>query len=109
MKESTSISLETMAHIVEDLFRRPVSELMGHVTNSLNRLSPPLTKSSFLDRSIAFFRDRTDGTPDKITPGSLPPVSFSIRQTQCLPVKRNIDSDHDVRLRIHTGVYHEEQ
>jgi len=85
--------LTTMAHIVEDLFRRPVSELLGEAVHSLNRLPPALANSCFLYRLIIFLRDGTDGAPDKITPGSLPPASFSIGQTQGLTVNRYVDSD----------------
>jgi hypothetical protein len=70
-----------MAHIMEDLFRRPVSELMGDAANSLNRLLSTLAESRFLQHLIIFLRDGTDGAPDKITPGSSPPTSFPICYT----------------------------
>src|ERR1035437_5277196 len=89
---SIPISLATMAHIVEDLFRRPVSELLGEAAHSLNRLPPALAQRCFLYRLIILLRDGTDGPPDKITPRSLPSASFSIRQTQGLTVNRYVDS-----------------
>jgi len=81
-----------MAHVVKDLFRRPVSELLGEAVHSLNRLPPTLAKSCFLDRLIILLRDGTDGPPDEITSGSLPSASFSIRQTQGVTVDRYVDS-----------------
>jgi hypothetical protein len=81
-----------MTHVVEDLFGRPVSELLGEAVHSLNRFPAALAKSCFLYRLIIFLRDGTDGAPDKITPGSLPPASFSVRQSQGLTVNRNVDS-----------------
>ena len=75
------VSLETVTHIVKDLFRRPVSELMSDATHSLNRLSSALAKSGFLRGLIMFLSGGTNSTTDKITAGSLPPASFSIGQT----------------------------
>jgi len=92
VEDSIPNSLATMAHIVEDLFRRPVSEFLGKPVHSLNRLPPALAKSCFLYRLIIFLRDETNGAPDKITTGSLPPARFSIRQTQGLTVNRYVDS-----------------
>jgi hypothetical protein len=81
-----------MAHVVEDLFRRPVSELLGEAVHSLNRLPPTLPERCFLYGLIIFFRNGTDGPPDKITAGSLPSARLAIRQTQGLTVNRYVDS-----------------
>jgi hypothetical protein len=70
-----------MAHIVEDLFRRPVSELLGDVTNSLNRLLPPRTKTNRLHFSLPLLSGKADRTANEITPGSFPSAGFSVRQT----------------------------
>jgi hypothetical protein len=70
-----------VAHIVEDLFRWPVSKLMGNATNSFDRLSPALPKSGLFHGSLVLLSSGSDRTPNKATPGSLPAASFSIRQT----------------------------
>jgi hypothetical protein len=80
LDESIPVSHVSVAHIVEYLFRRPVSELMGDAANSLNRFSPTDEEGSFLHRSIIFLRDGTDGVPNEVTPGSSLPSSFPVCQ-----------------------------